>query len=301
MSGNSKIIIDADNGKVDAANKKTQDGFKKTANEAAKVGSQIDRWGRQLAEKVAGLGAIIGVIKSVGREAERQRTQAAGANRTVGGGALGRSQAIRDLGLDKTAMGAAGIDAIITGGAGGTTVEQRDAFLAALAGQQKNAKRKTSAADASRALSLFNTGLFSQEELLAATEKGGKSLNGLFGEVGSRFNNLSPQAREELAFRAQERATANQINDLTAERGRGARVQESQRDVFAAENPILGGFRNIVRENSDGLLDVFESETLSGKDGGALLRQQTKILSEIAQNTKQRPTPTMSTTPEGGP
>jgi hypothetical protein len=301
MSSPAKIIIDADNGKVDAANKKTQEGFKKSANEAAKVGSQIDKWGRQLGDKIAGIGAIIGVMRSVGQEAERQRSQAAGANRAVGGGALGRSQAVRDLGLDKTAMGAAGVDSMITGGAGGTSIEQRDAFLAALASQQRGGKTKMGADDSMRAMSLFNTGLFSQEELLAAAGKGGRGLNPLFGQVGQRFNAMSPEAREELGFREQERITSNQINELTAGRGRRARLADGQEDLFVAQNPLLGGLRNVVRNNSGGAMDLLESQAVVGENGSAMLRQQTEILGRIAENTKPKVSPTMATTPESGP
>jgi len=300
MSNAAKIVIDADNGKVDAANKKTQEGFKQTAREAAKVGSQMDKWGRQLGEKVAGIGAIIGVMRSVGQEVERQRAQAAGASKEIGGGALGRSAAIRELGLDKTATGAAGADAAITGGEGGTTVAQRDALLGALAGQQRASKGKKMKPEVSmRALSLFNTGLYSQEEVLAAAAKGKGALDVLASQTGERFNKLSPQARTELAFTQQERETSNEINALTS--SGAARIKERQEDLFTAQNPTLGGLRRIVSENSGGVLPLLESEAVVGKGGSAMLRQQDAILKRIEAAANIGPRPTMSPTTEGGP
>jgi hypothetical protein len=302
MSGNDgKIIVDADNGKLDAANKRSQEAFKKTAGEAAKVGTQIDKWGRQLAEKVAGLGAIIGVMRSIGQEVERQRSQAAGANKSVGGSALGRSQAIRDLGLDSIQSGAGGVDAVINGGAGGTSVSDRDAFVAGLAAASKSGKSKISPGNAMQALSLFNSGVFSQDELIDAAAKGGDALSGLRGQQSSRFNALSPAAREELAFREQERTISSTVNDLSAGAGRGARIASSQDDLLTAQNPFLGGFRNVIRNNSGGVLDLLESSAVVGDSGSAMLRQQNEILSRIAENTKEVPRPNLRTTPEGGP
>ncbi len=298
---NSKIVVDADTGKIEAGAKRTEEGFKRIGKEAGNVGGQIDKWGRQLADKVAGLGAILATIRAVGQEIDRQKTAAAGANRSLGGGALGRSQAVRELGLDQIAGGAANVDAVITGGAGGTSVESRDAFLAAMAGRK--GKDRITSQNAMKALSLFNSGLFSQDELLSAATGSGRGLDAMLGQQGQRFEALSPQAREELAFRQRERENANQIAELTTGRGRAARVSEGQEDLFTARNPLAGGFRNVVRTASGGMLDLLESETVVGKDGSAFLREQSAILRQIAEsnNRMAAPRPTMSPTTEAGP
>lgn len=299
MTATSKIVIDADNGKVDAANKKTQDGFKRTAGEAAKVGTQIEKWGRQLAEKVAGLGAIIGVMRSVGQEVERQRTQAAGANRAVGGGALARAQSIRTLGLDKGPSGAEGANAAVLGAAGGTSVSDRDDLLASMASMDK--KSRPSAQVASQAMDVYNTGLFSKEEVLAATAGKGAGLAKLRAQIAQREAALPQQAREELAFREQERVTSNAVNDATAGRGAGARAREGVEERFTAQNPLAGGFRNIVRTASGGALDLLEDEAVVGSGGSAMLRETNAILGRIAERVKVSPKPTFATTPESGP
>lgn len=299
MSGGSKIVIDADNGKIDAANKKSQEGFQRTAKEAAKVGSQIDRWGRQLGEKVAGLGAIVGVMRQVGQEVERQQSLASGAHRKRGGGALGRSADVNALGLNQGPSGAGGVDAVMNGSGRTTTMEQDDAFLGALAAAQKSNKRKMDPRQSMQALSAFGTGAFSQEELVDAAGNG--KMGQLIGETGARLGAMSPQAREELEFRRHERATAAQVAELTAKRGGGARIKEGQEDVFTAQNPFLGGFRNVVRNSTGGGLDLLESESVVGKGGSAMLRSQDALLQQIADNTKPQARPTMATTTEGGP
>jgi len=296
------IVLDADHGKVDSAAKKTAGEYRKVANEAAGVGRQVDKWGRQFAEKAAGLGAILGTIRAVGQEFDRQTAAAAGANRSRGGSAVSRQNNLRELGMDQGASGMGGAEAAILGGAGGTTVADRDAFLGGMVGMKQSSKTEIPRENFARAQALFNTGLFSQKELGEAIGDGSK-LTALMGQAQSRGAGLTDTARGELAAVEFERNAGNSAEENRAGRGLRARIAQQQKDAFEAANPLAAGFRNVVNTATMGAVDALETETLSGKDGGALLREQSAILRSIeASNARMAtPRPTMSPVTEGGP
>ncbi len=294
MAGSSKIVLDADNGKVDQANKKSQAEFEKTAKKARTVGDEIGKWGGQLAAKTIGLGGILRTIHLIGQEATRQQEQAVAASRSRGGGALGRAGAIRELGLDRGPTGAAGIEGIFaTGGGRATTSEQDDALLAALAAQQRTAKRKAKPQDIMRAIGAFGSGAFGQEELMGALEKGG--LDQLIGQAGERLGSMSPVARQELEVRRVERRESGVAEEARRRSGIIGRVQAARSESREAmANPIMAGISELNRtQNPAALGGAVERGFMMGRDSA--------VLQEIARNTKNVPKPTMATTPETGP
>ncbi len=294
MANGTKIIIDADNGKVDQANKRTQEGFKRTAKDARNVGEEIGKWGGQLAAKTIGLGAVLRTMHLIGQEMTRQQEQAISASRSVGGGALGRAGAIRELGLDKGPTGAAGVEQIFaTGGGRATTAEQDDALLAALAAQQRTAKTKARPQDIMKAIGAFGTGAFGQEELTGALEKGG--LDKLVGQAGARLGSMAPAARKELEVRRFEREQAGAAEEERRRGGVIGRVQAAAAQGREARaSPFLQGLSEFNRTQNPAALG-------GAIERGMNLPRDAAILQQIANNTKQTPKPTMATTPESGP
>jgi len=296
MAATSKIIIDADNGKVDQANKKTQEGFERTAKKAKTVGEEIGKWGGQLAAKTVGLGAILQAIRAIGQEATRQREQAVTASKTVGGGALGRAASIRELGLGGGATGAAGIENIFASGGGrATTSEQDDAFLAAAAAQQRSAKQKAKPEDIMRAISLMGSGVFSQEEVLGGLEKG--DLANLMGQVGERTSALPQSARTELEVRRFERQQAGMADESRRQSGVVSRVQEAR--IMGRDAGLSGVAQGISELNKSANPFAFGGATENAINGA--MGRDSAVLQQIANNTKNVPKPTMATTPESGP
>ena len=77
---NQKIIIDADNGRLDAASKKSAAEVRKIADGAKDINTHFDKLGKSLVNRVAGLSAMVAVVRQIGDEVAKVRDKAAGAS-----------------------------------------------------------------------------------------------------------------------------------------------------------------------------------------------------------------------------
>lgn len=291
----SKIVIDADNGKLDAAADRSAKKVRGIADGARDINTQFDKLGKQIVQRVAGLTAMVTTIRAVGDEISKRQTATAEANRMVGGRTLGVGQSIRALGLDK----AAGADAAfreVGQLTGQRSTDEVAAFLSQLASKQQGAKRKMKPDDIRQIMSLFATGLFTENEL---TEGAGsrRGIAGLTGQVTQRLEGLTAIEQAERRIRFQENTQTAVAQRTMAERGYRRRGAASDIALYEAQNPIAAGIVGTVRgaTNLVGMGGVVDSAQ------NAAFQTMNATLKRIADNTAQKPTPQTQPTTEAGP
>lgn len=292
----SKIVVDADFGRVDAAAKKSQEAVKSVGKEAAKTDKHLQQWTNSMAGAAVRAVSVLNAIKSVGAEFERQRQERVSASKETGTANVKRARNLRALGFDKTA---GGIDAAVsaqTGGDAAVSQDEMDSFVEQLAGS----KEKIKTTNAARAMSLFRTGVFSKEELAAAATST-RSLDKLSLQTNERIGKLSQAEREEFAITAIERREKNRADEVKAQGGLEARAVDAVRERQKAESPFTTGFQNVVQGVTGGVVDINAVDrkiSEFGGRGGAV----TDTLKELNKNIKNMnsPRPNFAVDPRGG-
>jgi hypothetical protein len=284
----SKIVVDADLGRVDSKAKKTR-------GEVEQVGKAFNKWGSEITSAALRLGSVVRAITAIGDEIEKNQNKAIGASKTAGGGALERGRALRQLGLGDGPGGVAAADAAIRGLAGGATLDERGAFLGQLAAAQKSSKHQFKREDLVRAINLHSEGITSGEEIIKALTTG--KLDKLIAENAQRRSTLSQTERNELDDRNFEREQQLvEEGAATSGRGRALRRASAIRDARDAQNPGAAAVRNVIGQ-------VTGQDAFIRSGELALLVDMNENLSAIRTGVMKTANgvPSIGTTPEGGP
>lgn len=283
----SKIIVDADHGKVDAAANKTAARYRNIANEASLINKQVDRIGNQFIGKAAGLSAILATMRAINEEAKKVSDTSVAASEKSGDRFLKAGGAIRSLGLDRGTNTTTDIFKQISGMVGARSSEELTDFLTNVA-QQKGMTGDS----AMRRLRLFSTGVVSDKEAMDPAANVAR----LEGDVSSRTNRLSYYEERELAARTvinranNARSNREQVGGLGLRVGRAEQaLAESQRDLASNVGITIGNTATLGAVNN-----ARDSQSASGVE--ALLKEQIVIMKQT-----NAPKPTMTTTPESGP
>jgi hypothetical protein len=309
---NSKIVIDADNGKVDAAADKTAQKMRGITKEAATAGKQLEQWARPLTGALAKITAMAGVISAIGREIDRQKAQAIDVNKSAGGARLEREKNVISLGLDRGPAGMNGAMSLVENAGGGKTQQETDDLLAAITQAQKDSRRQFGAGNITKGLGLFQSGVVTQDEIV----EGLKTFNGinlLGGRVPDRQARLSPTAKKEMFLRDQERETQNIETEAYMDSGYQKRVTElSKRQQDAKNGGVVTGLRNMV-EGGLGAVPIIGGGLSAGfnltndaiigsnrTSEGMIKSLQNIEKSNNEMRVNSRPRPIGNTSPEGG-
>lgn len=292
---NSKITLDADNGKVDTAARKTAKEVRSIATAADAINSSFERLGKQLVTRVAGLTAMLTVVRSIGDSVAERQSATAAANTTKGGRTVALGQSIRALGLDAGPGGAEQAFREVSQLTGNKSADEVAGFLGQLAARQQTSKQKLKPGDVRQLASLFSTGLFTDAELNDATDA--RSIAKLSGQTTKRQNALTPDEQIERRLRFEENTKGALAESSLARDGIRRRGAQADRALYAAENPTMAGVGSAVRDaaNVVGLGGAVDAAT------NAIFQSMNVSLARIAANTANRPQPTLSPTTEGGP
>ena len=221
-----KVVIKGDASQLVKEAEKGKAAVENVGKAGAGAAGQFQKMAGELGKNVARALALKMALKEAFEAFKIYQEASAKANKDSGKSAVERDLAAARLGLSSSEAAA------ITSG-GNRTRDESLGFLSSLASGD-NAKMLDKQG-VFRANALFNSGLFSQEEVMEAA-KGGR-LESLFAESGTRSAALSPRAAQELSVRAQERAFADRAAAADDARDAGARLAAAHYAARAAESP----------------------------------------------------------------
>lgn len=283
----SKIIVDADHGKVDSAAKKTANEYRKVANEAGAIGNQLGRIGNQLVGKAAGLTAILGTLRAINEEAKRVSDASVAASEKGGDRALKMGAAVRSLGLDKGTQTTTDIFKQVSDLVGARSSNELSDFLSNAA-QQKGMTGER----AMRGLRLYASGLVTDKEAMDPKA----NLERLEAELPSRQGALSYYEERELATRTLENRADLRRDTIEQVGGRSQRVGRAEIELARAQRDLASniGLSLADRATLGTVQNGRESNAAAGVE--ARLDEQIRLMRQA-----QTPRPTMATTTESGP
>lgn len=284
----SKIVLDADHGRVDSAADKTTQKYKQMGTAASDVGKAMGKWQTQLTGNLLKLAGITQAIRAVGSEISAHQSRTAEANKSTGGGALKREQALAALGLGGSTGEA------FRGARGGASLSDRDDFLEQLAGAERSERVPYAQQEKQRALALFTSGVFSGEELIGGLKKR-QGMGDMFNEQQRRLGALSPEAQQELSIRDFERQRELRAEAASAPAGFANRAAMAEGAARKAEQPIAAGVQGAFKST----LSAVGGDSLIEAGDTALIKLQQAMLGELQQLNARMPAPTLNTSPAG--
>ena len=290
------IVLDADNGKVDAAAKKSANEVRKIADEAKKVNGHFETMGKSLIQRVAGLSAMVAVVRQIGDEIQKNRDRATGASASSGDRALSLGASLRSLGMASAPNGIEAAMNRVSMRAGVKSEDEISGFLGSLASDNESRRVKMSTGDVDDSVTAFSSGLFSDREIRSASELPG-GVRSLLGEMKGREAGLTDRERKERSTRGLLNGIQQDVESVSASRGAASRITQARIGLAEAENPIASGILGVAEApfrlvGAGGLVDA-------GKE--QIFMKMNNSLDQIAENTKSAPRPTMSPVTEGGP
>jgi hypothetical protein len=310
---NTKIVIDADNGKIDQAAEKTAQKLRGAAKDAASVGKQIENWAKPLVSSLVKINAIMGVMSAVTREVERQRSASIEGNKKAGGDRLEREKTAIALGLDKGPSGMAGALATMQFAGGGRSQEESDNFFSRFASGKTKNGRPYDRSKLPEATRLFNSQVINEDEIFGRLEKN-LPLTDLRGVAQERNSRLSDESFVEMMLRNKTRNAEQEKADKESASGLKSRTGEIARLLRSTRN---GGFINGLQEVGFQALGAMSmaGPFLEGGaravdnailDNGSAASEMLKELKQIKTSNElmragSGPRPNFSTSPEGGP
>jgi hypothetical protein len=292
MTINGKIVLDADHGRVDKAADKTKQKYQEIGKSTKTIGDELGKWGKQAANTLVGIGAIVGAIRATGEELRRQRQEAAAASKSKGESLLERGRNARALGLD-IATGSADRGLAVVQSTGGVDQSVIDSFIGGQARRKKGERPKAQAII--QAVALLQTGFFSESEVTEAVDSP-SALKKLQSQVSDRESRLSKAEKIEMATQKVEREQTTRADNARAGVGGGfePRVTQAIQDRQDAENPIAATFFGIASKLTNGASDLARDAGTVNLSVGEF-REATKHLRKISQNTQQLPRPNFNT------
>lgn len=273
------IILKANHGHVDNAAKKTAREYKKIGNESKTVGDEMGKWGKQAANTLVGVTAIIQVIRRAGQEIARQRTEGMQAAQTRGQALLERGASVRQLGLDKALGGGDRALAALSATSGYADQQKIDSFIGSLAKQEN----KASPQSIMRGLSLLRTGLFDESEIVKAMESK-RDLERLEKQVPERDSRVTFQERFEREKQLRIRQDTARADEIKAARFGDSRLVDARRELQKAQSPIIEGGLEAL-----GLGGIRTAREELGGEMAKELRKIKRDTSRMAENATPRP------------
>lgn len=291
MAANGKIVLDADHGKIDKAADRTKKKYQDIGKGAQTVGSEMQKWGKQAANTLVGVSAILQGIRAAGRELQRQRQEAASTSKAKGQELLERGKSVRALGLDIATGGAdRGLASVTSTG----MVDQSriDSFIGGLARMKKG--ERPSPRNVLQGVALLQSGLFDEAEISEAMKSPAK-LRKLQGETQSRQARLSFAERREMATQFFERQADTQATAAISARGQDPRIMAAIQQRQDANNPLGALFYNTVGAvpgvgELSGIARDVGTTGQSYREGSDVARMA-RDMKIVAENTKQIPRP----------
>lgn len=241
----------------------------KQATDAAKQGAkgfsdELGKAGRSLAKSLVTAGAIRQALVGAAQAASDIARNAGKISEDAGGSRLTRARTIARLGL-RPEFGQA-----VEQAQGGTTIEERDAFLRSLQGAGVKGPQ------AAQAFNLFAGGLFESDEILEAAKQ--RRLGRLAAQSAQRASALGEAGLTELGVRNEERAARARELATAGDTGNAARIAQARLSALRAENPAAFAVRDFVAGATSvvGGREIIEAGELRG-----VMAQQTEVLKDI--------------------
>lgn len=326
---NTKIVLDADHGRADQAAVATAKKYKHIADAAGDVGRNVEKAeksGDKFLRQTINIGLRFALIakasKMVVDHLEKIRQQQMDVNKEVGAGAMDRGAIMRQLGLDKMEGGKEAALAAMTGGVGFKTQEEIDAHWQRVAADQAKKKgKKATPQELLGQFELFQTALFSDEEIYGQGASG-RGQGKLREMMAGRASGLTAAEKQERAVRLEQRmAYLDEVRNLNSPEAAAERAKQANYEAFKKRNPVLssiaewtawmGGERALRKYALEG--EVPFSNTLSHLPSSRAIEEIRKrsgvpapktqsdmILERMSRATQAvesyaKPTPTLST------
>jgi hypothetical protein len=244
MSSEGVIKIKGDtadfDGKIEKSIAKTKQLGQHTQTAAGHAKSFGDAWSHantHLERSLLRGITIAHVFREAAAAAKEFQDESAKASKSVGGNALKRDLAARQLGLSSEQAEAA------VGGAGAATADERNSFFASLADiKVGRGKRALTTQEAFRLQSARNSGLYDDDELKKIAESGDLSKI----DVAGRLGGLGEAARAEYNTRSIEYSAGERAEEARYKKGFGTRAADATINARNAEHPIAGAFQSFV-------------------------------------------------------
>ncbi len=267
MAGDAVIKLDLDTGPFDKKAAAAGDKIKKIGAQAPDFSKSVQGMGKMILSAGVLGRAMTLAFDAYNKIADRQ----AGLSKESGGGRL-----TRDLNAERAGLGAGANGLITSAGAG--TLESRDAVLAGLA-SMKEGGAQVSKRDATGALRLAATGLYSEGEILSAAKEG--RTGELLAGAGKRYGSLSEKSKTEMAVRALEFDEKQKEIAAAGEFGDTARLGDARRARARAESPISGAIAESLGDIPlvGRLTDATERGAMQGSVVSEL-QEQTRVMKE---------------------
>ncbi len=282
MSSEGVIKIKGDNTQLDAATAKSIESMKQLGQHAGRAGGHAKTFGEAMSHAnthlerslIRGL-SLAHVMKEAAAAAKEFQDEAARASKSVGGNALKRDLAAKDLGMTSDQAAQA------VSGNGAASAEERNSFFASLAGMKSGrGKQALTQQQAFKLQSAFNSGAYSEEELKKIAETGDFDKI----DVGGRLAGLGEDARKELATRSREYSAKERAEEIRSKSGYKTRAADADIDLRNAEHPIIGGLQTFVKKATE----VVGGESLVTV--GDRLLQKTDEQTDLIRKDSNKPT-----------
>lgn len=255
------IVVDADTTgyvrKTRAASNEAKKGAQGLAGELSKVGQSFAR-------SLITAGAIRQALVGAAQAATDLARNAGKISQDAGGSRLNRGRTLARLGLGSD------FNQTVENAQGGTSIEERDAFLRSL--QQAGVKGPRAA----QAFNLYAGGLFDADEVLEAAKQ--RRLGKLADQSGKRAAALGEQGLTELGVRNVERDARARELATAGDTGAAARIAQARLAALRAENPGSFAVRDFVAGATEavGGRQLIEAGEMAG-----MMAQQVDVLKDI--------------------
>lgn len=219
----SSLVAAANRGKK--AIQDQENAIRKTGAAAKGLGDQLTQTFTGMAKGALITGAIAKALEAAAESAERIRKAGATSAETRGGEAVSVERALVASGARLTADQRQSILGMV--GEGTTTASETTGFIEAFAKQRG---RRGTFADITRATQAYQSGAYTQDELLSM-----RRLPTL-QEQNARLASMSPEARAELEQRGRMRSAEAEVRAAVAP-NQAARMVEGERERRRLTNP----------------------------------------------------------------
>ncbi len=244
MSSEGIIKIKGDNTQLDAATAKSVEKMKELGRHAGAAGGHAKSFGEAMGHAnqhlerslIRGL-SLAHVMKAAAEAAKEFQDESSKASKSVGGNALKRDLAAKELGLTSAQAQAA-----VSGG-GAASAEERNSFFSSLGSLKAGrGKQPLTQQQAFQLQTAYNSGLYSEDELKKIAESGDFSKI----DVGGRLASLGEDAQKEYRTRSIEYEAKERAEGIRSKGGYQTRAADAAIDARNAEHPFVGALQGFV-------------------------------------------------------